>query len=107
MSTPSLKECAAPVPICSQTTNLTALLEIFHASGSDSIVVVSEQQYPLGVVNLRQVMPHLLTGATSAETLGTTATRDFSQRLSELEPSVIEPLEIIPASLTISQFWTI
>ncbi|MFP4100363.1 ATP-binding response regulator [Coleofasciculus sp.] len=107
MSTPSLKECAAPVPICAQTTDLTALLEIFHASGSDSIVVVSEQQYPLGVVNLRQVMPHLLTGARSAATLGTTATRDFSQRLSELEPSVIEPLEILPASLTISQFWTI
>lgn len=107
MSTPSLKECAAPVPICAQTTDLTALLEIFHASGSDSIVVVSEQQYPLGVVNLRQVMPHLLTRAMSAATLGTTATRDFSQRLSELEPSVIEPLEIIPASLTISQFWTI
>ncbi|MEQ9482737.1 ATP-binding protein [Coleofasciculus sp. F4-SAH-05] len=107
MSTPSLKECAAPVPICSQTTNITALLEIFHASGSDSIVVVSEQHYPLGVVNLRQVMPYLLTGVSSAATLGTTATRDFSQRLSELEPSVIEPLEIIPASLTISQFWTI
>ena len=107
MSTPSLRECAAPVPICSQTTDLTTLLEIFHGSGSDSIVVVSEQHYPLGVVNLRQVMPHLLTGATSAATLGTTATRDFSQRLSELEPSVIEPLEILPASLTISQFWTI
>lgn len=105
MSTPSLKECAAPVPICSQTTDLTTLVEIFHASGSDSIVVVSEQHYPLGVVNLRQVMPHLLTGATPAATPG--ATRNCSQRLSELEPSVIEPLGILPASLTISQFWTI
>ncbi|MEQ9672450.1 ATP-binding protein [Coleofasciculus sp. G2-EDA-02] len=107
MSTPSLKECAAPVPICSQTTDLTALLEIFHASGSDSIVVVSEQQYPLGVVNLRKIIPHLLTGGRSAATLGERATEDFSQPLSELEPSVIEPLAILPASLTISQFWTI
>jgi CBS domain containing-hemolysin-like protein len=51
MPTPSLKEFAQAIPVCEQTSSLSALLEIFQASGCDAIVVVSEQQRPLGVVN--------------------------------------------------------
>ena len=94
MTTSSLKECAEPLPICTQTAGLSAVLEIFRSSGCDAIVVVSEQQRPLGVVNLRRIIPHLLSRENG----------DIEQPLSQLEPPVIEPLEIVPASLPLNQF---
>ncbi|HBL14684.1 MAG TPA: hypothetical protein DD379_25495 [Cyanobacteria bacterium UBA11162] len=106
MSTPSLKECAETVPVCLQTVSLASVLEIFRSSGSEAIVVVNEEQCPLGVVNLRQIIPHLISLATSAEQPLNGATSNISEPLSQLNPSVIESLPILPASLTVSQFLT-
>ncbi|MBE9125251.1 MULTISPECIES: ATP-binding protein [unclassified Coleofasciculus] len=106
MLTPSLKDCAVQVPVCSQTTGFAAVLEIFHSSGCDAIVVVSEQQYPLGVVNLRQITPHLMSQVKLEKNPSPMATGSLSQPLCELDPPVIEPLAIVPASLKARQFWT-
>jgi signal transduction histidine kinase/CheY-like chemotaxis protein len=105
MPTPSLKEFAQAIPVCEQTSSLSALLEIFQASGCDAIVVVSEQQRPLGVVNLRQVLPHLLSSARLGETPVAIGAGDFHKPLSHLEPTIIEPLAIVPDKLSLSQFW--
>ncbi len=114
MLTAGLKEFANPVPVCSQTSSLATLLEMFSSSGCDAIVVVSEQQTPLGVVTARQVMPHLLSLArleaspvatrnAIARALPTTG--DFHKPISQLEPPIIEPVVILPAQLSLSQFW--
>lgn len=106
MPTPSLKECTELVPVCSQTVTLATVLDIFYSSGCDAIVVVSEQQLPLGVINLKQVLPHLLSRARSQENLESITTGYGDEPLSEIAPPVIKPLTILPASLRVSQFLT-
>jgi signal transduction histidine kinase/ActR/RegA family two-component response regulator len=106
MPTPSLKEFAQAIPVCEQTTGFSAMLEIFRSSGCDAIIVVSEQQRPLGVISLRQVLPYLIGSAQSEESPVARATGDFNKPLSQLEPPIIEPLRILSAQLSLSQFWT-
>ncbi len=106
MPTPSLREFAEPVPVCEQASGLVVVLETFRSSACDAIVVVSQQQYPLGVINLRQVMPYLLSptsldGSTQARDI-----EDFHKPLSQLEPSLMQPLGILPAQLSLNQFWS-
>jgi signal transduction histidine kinase/DNA-binding NarL/FixJ family response regulator len=113
MPTPSLKEFTEPVPVCGKTCSLAAVLEIFRSSRCDTIVVVNEQQRPLGVVNLRQVMPYLISSPRLGESTevmhnhpdSLQATGDFHKPLSQLDPPIIEPLTILPAQLSLSQFW--
>lgn len=105
MPTPSLKEFAQAIPVCQQTAGLTAVLELFHSSGCDTIVVVSEQQHPLGVISLRQVVPYLIGFAQLKKSPVGMAAGEFHKPLSQLDPSVIEPLAILPARMSLSQFW--
>ncbi|AFZ16201.1 ATP-binding response regulator [Allocoleopsis franciscana] len=105
MPTPSLKEFAQATPVCSQTSGLADLLEIFSSSGCHAIVVVSPEHCPLGVVNLPKVMPHLLGARQSGDFPLTMTTRDGDRPICELEPPIIEPLAILPAQLSLSQFW--
>ncbi|MCL1469456.1 hybrid sensor histidine kinase/response regulator [Argonema antarcticum] len=69
MPTPCLKEFIVTVPICTQMTSLAAVLEIL-AQGkcemnpkqicyTDRLVVVSEQQRPLGMLHLSSLLPYL------------------------------------------------
>ncbi|HEY9653745.1 MAG TPA: CBS domain-containing protein, partial [Coleofasciculaceae cyanobacterium] len=106
MPTPNLKEFAEPVPVCEQTADLAALLEIFRRSGGDAIVVVSEQQLPLGVVHLRQVMPHLLSLAGLGRNPALMSTQQLHWPLFRLQPLVVEPLVILSARMSLSHFWT-
>ncbi|HEY9831769.1 MAG TPA: ATP-binding protein [Stenomitos sp.] len=105
MPTPSLKEFAQATPVCSQTSGLADVLEIFSSSGCHAIVVVSPQHGPLGVVNLSNMMPHLIWARQSGEIPLAMTTRDSDRPISELEPPIIEPLAILPAQLSLSQFW--
>lgn len=106
MPTPSLKEFAQAIPVCEQTSNLAAVLEVFRSTGCEAIVVVSEQQRPLGAVKFRQVLPHLLSLQPLGETpIANLPMGDFYKPLSELKPSIMEPLPIVPAQLSLKQFW--
>ncbi|MGB3208966.1 MAG: ATP-binding protein [Crinalium sp.] len=58
--TPSLKEFLQPVRVCLQNAPLEAVIELFTSYECDRIIVVNEQQYPVGVVNLRRLMPCIL-----------------------------------------------
>ncbi|NEP20509.1 ATP-binding protein [Moorena sp. SIO3I6] len=105
MPTPSIQKFAQLVPVCQRTSELATLLDIFNGSRHDSIVVVSEHQYPVGVVKLRQIMPHLLSLAKVCSS-GTTMTTGFLHKpLSWLEPNIIEPITILPGKLSLNQFW--
>lgn len=115
MTTPSLQQCVEPVPVCAITTSLATVTEIFHLSGCDAIAILDEEQQPVGVVNLRRLVPYLVSisrlgvskldfakGGVSPPALG--RGRDpFSQPLCQLDPPLIEPLTILPASLTLNQ----
>ena len=105
MPTPSLKEFAQAIPVCEPAYSIADLLEIFRSWGSETIVVVSEQQRPLGVVNLQQVMSYLLPATCNGENPVTIASGNFQQSLGEIEPPLIEPLAILPENLKLEQFW--
>jgi len=105
MPTPSLKEFAQATPVCEQTSGLAAVMEIFRTSRCDAIVVLSEQQRPLGIVKLQQIMPYLLSPARLGETNVATLGVDFHQPIFQLEPQIIEPLAILSAQLSLNQFW--
>ena len=103
--TPYLKEFAQAIPVCEQTSGLAEVLEIFRSSGCEAIVVVSKQHYPLGVVNLPKVMPYLISRQQSGETSLSVSATDGGKPLSQLDPPIIDPLAILPAHLSLSQFW--
>lgn len=78
MPIPYLKEFIISVPFCTQRTSLGAVLEIFsqgkcyggNASicAADRLVVVSEQQRPLGVLHLSSLLPYLNLSQLAIET---------------------------------------
>lgn len=69
MPNPCLKEFMANVPICTQKTSVGAVLNIFSQGESDAdkarhcltdrLVVLDEQQRPLGVLHLSSLLPYL------------------------------------------------
>jgi signal transduction histidine kinase/CheY-like chemotaxis protein len=105
MPSPSLKEFAQTTPVCEQTSGLADVLEIFRSSGCDEIVVVSPQQFPLGVVNLSKVMPYLIPVRQLGNTPLAIVAKNSDNPLFELNPSIIDPLVIVPAQLSLNQFW--
>jgi len=105
MSTPSLKEFVQAIPVCEATSSLAAVLEIFRGSGCNAIVVVSEQQRPLGAIELRQVLPYLISPTRLGQTPVGMTIEDFQKPLFQLEPPIVEPLQILSAQLNLSQFW--
>ncbi|HBE59029.1 MAG TPA: hybrid sensor histidine kinase/response regulator [Cyanobacteria bacterium UBA11149] len=117
MTTPSLQECVEPVPVCTITTTLAVVVEIFHGSGCDAIAILDEEQQPVGVVNLRRLVPYLISisqsgvskldfsnGGISQPAIAI-GSDPFSQPLCQLDPPLIEPLIILPASLTLNQLF--
>ena len=92
-TSPSLKNFIEQVPLCRFTATLESLRSIFSEGNCDRVAVVNEQLKPLGLVYLRS----LWTGADSR-------TNDGEQLLSE-SSIAIEPIRIVSAALSISEFW--
>lgn len=86
------------VPSCLQTTRLSVVLEIFSKGQCDRLVVVSEQQCPIGVLNLRRLMPQLMS------LYGCGVGLDVQQPVSGLELDLVEPIVTLPAKLSVEQF---
>jgi signal transduction histidine kinase/CheY-like chemotaxis protein len=103
--TPSLKEFIRAIPVCSQASSLADVLEIFRSSGCDAIAIITSQQFPLGIVNLSNIMPYLLEPPYTGETRPARIIREVNQPLSQLEPPIIEPLAVLPAQLNLNQLW--
>lgn len=95
MLTLSLNEFIEPVPVCQQTAGMETVLEIFSSGQWERLVVVSEQQSPLGIVNLRCLAPQLI-GKMKQE---------LSEPSSFILHPFIKPIVTVPADFTPSQFW--
>jgi signal transduction histidine kinase/DNA-binding NarL/FixJ family response regulator len=104
MPTPSLKEFAQTMPVCQLTSGLATVLELFCTAGCEAVVVVSDKLRPLGIINLRQVLPYLISN-TSKNQPAAILSQALAQPISGLKPSIIEPLSSLPAQLHLSQFW--
>ncbi|MFB2839269.1 ATP-binding protein [Floridanema evergladense] len=101
------------------------ILDIFQQNECDRIVVISEEDTPLGVLHLYSLLPYLRerkakksssVSSTTAkpETQGKTASSrshrtasksSLLQPLSELDLSVITPLITLPAEFSLREFW--
>ena len=93
-----LHDFIATVPSCVQTTRISSVLEIFSQGQCDRLVVVNEQQCPIGVLNLRRLMPQLISS------YGTKLSLDVQQPLSALGVTLVEPIATLPAELSVEQF---
>jgi signal transduction histidine kinase/DNA-binding response OmpR family regulator len=118
MSIPTiyLRAFLLAVPTCGQASRLGTVLEIFSLGQCERLAVVSEGQRPLGLVHLRRLMPLLTQGllpdcrppqhAATASVTGTVFPGlDLEQPLSAAGPALIEPVAILSADLSLSQFW--
>ncbi|MBE9225552.1 response regulator [Phormidium sp. LEGE 05292] len=126
MPSPDVKEFIAFVPSCTQRTTLGKILDIFQQNECDRIVVVSEEDIPLGVLHLYSLLPYLRErkGKKSLDTLSKTAKKletqekavssrsqgiasqsSLLQPLSKLDSSIITPLTTVPAEFSLQDFW--
>jgi signal transduction histidine kinase/CheY-like chemotaxis protein len=94
MSEYVLNDFMRTVPSCVQTTSLALVLEIFSLGNCDRLVVLNEQQNPLGVITLQRLMPIVMTRRDL----------DVQQPLSALDVGVVEPIATLPANLKVEQF---
>jgi len=89
-----LRDFIAIVPHCEQTTEIAVVLEIL-AQGNTRLVIVSEQQHPLGLLYPARLLSYLLNDRTDGK---------LQRTLSALVPSLIEPLATLPADWSLEQF---
>ena len=75
------------------------VLEIFSQGECDRVVVVSEHQHPIGVMNLRRIVPYWITS------LGLSGgSLDVQKPLNELGLDFVEPIVTVPAQMSVEQF---
>ncbi|MGV0027377.1 ATP-binding protein [Phormidesmis priestleyi] len=95
INTACLSDFIEPVPTCFQTDTLAEVLEVFSRGGCDRLVVINEQRCPIGLIQLRSLMPG------NPET--TTLLIDFQRPLSAVGAPLLEPLPALPGDLSLSQ----
>ena len=94
MSEYVLNDFMRTVPSCVQTSPLALVLDIFSLGNCDRVVVLNEQQNPLGVITLQRLMPIVMTRCNL----------DVQQPLSALDVAVVEPIATLPANCNVEQF---
>lgn len=97
MSIIPLQKFIKSVPVCAQTDSLEAVRSIFSQGTYDRIAIVNEQQHPLGLVYLRNFILLLPVPGRWEP--------NWQQPLSELDSLRVEPLTVVPASLSLRDFW--
>jgi signal transduction histidine kinase/DNA-binding response OmpR family regulator len=126
MPIPYIKEFIAFVPSCTQKTSLGEILDIFQQHECDRMVVLSEQNHPLGILHLFSLLPYLRESkgkqarTTSSKTVKKTESKEKTvasgsqatvnkscllQPLSELGLSIITPLTTLPSEFSLPEFW--
>jgi CBS domain len=92
-----LYDFQATVPSCPETSTLAVVLEIFEKEQCDRLVVVNQQQYPIGLLYSARLIPKLL-GHSDDKNL------NLHQSLSIWGQAVIDPILTIPAGERVEQF---
>ena len=93
-----LYELLATVPICLETKTLATALHIFTKEQCDRLVIVNSQQCPVGLLYSARLVPQLLAAAAGDYPL------NLEQPLSQVEKSLIEPIQTIPAADSLEKF---
>ncbi|WP_414526866.1 ATP-binding protein [Nodularia chucula] len=93
-----LYDFLATVPNCVETITLARVLEIFEQEQCDRLVVVNQQQSPLGLVQSARLSQKIL--AASCKSPGWV----WEQELCTWDKTIIEPLNIVPATYCVEQF---
>ncbi|MBD2420088.1 response regulator [Anabaena cylindrica FACHB-243] len=93
-----LYDFLATVPSCPETSTLAVVLEILEKEQCDRLVVVNQQQCPIGLLYSASLIPKLLAAA-SGETF-----LNLQQPISTLNSSLISPIQTIPASERLEKF---
>ncbi|MEA5617834.1 ATP-binding protein [Cronbergia sp. UHCC 0137] len=92
-----LYDFLATVPSCVETSTLAEVLEIFEQEQCDRLVVVNQQQFPLGLLHSARLIPKLLSAAGGSSYL------NFHQSLSTMA-AIFEPIQTILASERLEKF---
>ncbi|MDP5017329.1 MAG: CBS domain-containing protein, partial [Dolichospermum sp.] len=93
-----LYKLLATVPICLETKTLATVIDIFAEENCDRLVVVNSQQHPIGVLYSARLLPQLLAVANDNYLL------NLQQPLSQVDQSLIEPIQTIPAAESLEKF---
>lgn len=91
-----LYDFQATVPSCLQTTSLAVVLEIFEQEQCDRLVVVNQQQSPIGLLYSARLIQKLLTDSDDKNL-------NLQQSLSIWGEGVVEPIQTILASERVEQ----
>ncbi len=92
-----LYEFLATVPICVETSTLAIVLEIFEQQQCDRVVIVNQQQCPVGLLHSARLTQKLL-AAVGGDRF------HLQQPLSIFDSALIEPIQTIPAAERVEQF---
>ncbi|MEH2000855.1 MAG: ATP-binding protein [Nostoc sp.] len=91
-----LYDFQATVPSCPQTSSLAVVLEIFEQEQCDRLVVVNQQQCPIGLLYSARLIPKLLTHSDDK-------ILNLDQSLSTWGQALIEPIQTISACECVEQ----
>lgn len=91
-----LYDFQATVPSCLQTSSLAVVLEIFEQEQCDRLVVVNQQQCPIGLLYSARLIPKLLAYSDDKNL-------NLHQSLSTWGQGLIEPIQTISASERVEQ----
>lgn len=92
-----LYDFQATVPSCPQTSTLAVVLEIFEKEQCDRLVVLNQQQQPVGLLYSARLIQKLL-GHSDDKNL------NLQQSLSVWNQALIDPIQTIPVSERVEQF---
>jgi signal transduction histidine kinase/CheY-like chemotaxis protein len=96
-----LYDFVATVPSCTETTTLAVLLEIFAQQQCDRVIVVNQQEYPIGLLYSSRLIPQFLA---AKQRQGNFKFLDLQQPISILDKALIEPIQILSASDSVDKF---
>ncbi|MDZ8187049.1 MAG: ATP-binding protein [Nostoc sp. ChiSLP02] len=91
-----LYDFQATVPSCPQTTTLAAVLEIFEKQQCDRLVVVNQQQYPIGLLSSVRLIQKLLSHSDDKSL-------NLQQSVSIWGRGLMDPIQTIPVSERVEQ----
>jgi signal transduction histidine kinase/DNA-binding response OmpR family regulator len=95
-----LYDFAATVPSCVETTTLASVLEIFEQEQCDRLMVLNQQQCPVGVLYSARFVSTLLTveGNLNSNCI------ELQQFVAMQDEELLQPVQTLPASFCVEQF---
>lgn len=96
MPNPELYDFMTTIPSCRETTQLKVVLEILQQTQCDRLIVVNEEQVPIGILSAAQLLLYLYSKSQ-------TDTKTIHQAISTVDTKLIEQIVVLPATLKIEE----